>query len=300
MKELETMSNDEILNNAEEAPQNEALGQDGDKSESIENGDVDSQVDGTTDVSNDESVESSGDTVQEESPPQPTQDQLIKAVKRAKKQGFDKGQYAAQQQFATNQSQALPPNADPNKVFDSGTNTYIDRNMTIGQYESYVISLSNPNQNGGTMNAQQPVQNVTQPNQGQSSNVAQSDPFTESARSQLEDGLSIIGDEFHDFLANSGATPEMANIAGRSKDGIKMLYDLYKSNPAELFKMSRQNVEEQQYQVRRLLEAQAEKAKKKLITKAIPQPEPLKAAARTQSPNMTLKERKAGMGYNTE
>jgi hypothetical protein len=278
------MSDDE--NNAQEAPESEAL----------------KKVDGDSEVKAEESVKSD-DSKSKDVEPTPevekiakTKDEWDKEAKKIKEVGRRKAKREAeaeynqkleelQKQQATQATQAAPVQTqapNPDDVYDPVFG-WIPKDTTAEQkYNALVqhVIAQDPNaaqtqSNAGASNAQNPpAQPAVAPQQ-----AAGYQTDKETARKIL-DQIDECKVEYEDFESainsvglNADSLPIFETVVETDPEGVKFLYKLAKEDPQKLFKISRLSPNAQRFEIRDLL-IESKKAAKK-VSQATPQPDPL-------------------------
>lgn len=185
--------------------------------------------------------------------------------------------------------QAQPPS--PDHVWDDVLG-YIHRDTTREQY-SALVGQALMAQNQQQAQPQKPAQQVNQSAPQNHTPQERYGGLSSEALNQIDE-CSV---EYSDFLATAGQiiTDRMANAAAMAPDGMKMLYELQKENPLELFNMTKLSPEKQQFMVYDKLKERAAKAQKNVVTKVTPKPEPLEGGGTVNKSyaDMSFAEKKA-------
>lgn len=271
--------------NGQVAPDNEALVNSG-ESQSADSTVVapseDEQTTGSTDAS----------TASEESKIVLTQEELdnkaakIKAIaeRRAKREYEAKlQQELGERQQQPNQQQqsayAPEPQPSPDHVWDNVLG-WIHKDTSREQYSTLVMQALNnvaqqPSSPQGVSNGQPVGTEMGTLPSSASSTYSRYGGLSPKTMDQIDE-CSV---EFNDFLAVTGNVikVDMANAAAMAPDGIKMLYELAKENPLEIYKISQLSPDEQKFRVWELQKERALKAQKIVNTRATPQPAPLES-----------------------
>lgn len=209
----------------------------------------------------------------------------IKAIAERKAKREAEARYQAeyeklQSQSATQQQQGYQQNTQPSPdhVWDDLLG-WMHKDIRNNP-DSYAQVVSQAVQSVMQPQNSQPQQPYQQQQQSQQPThpTQPSQQFGGLSKNAL-DQIDELVVEHDDFVATAAQliTPSMANAAAFAPNGMKMLYDMYKDNPSDLFHMAKLSPDEQKFKVWEMHKEKSAAKTAKVSTSATPQVAPLEA-----------------------